>query len=391
MPETEVFTGYSSVEEAIAANTPTETVAETPPATPPANTEPPAATEPPPASTEPPASEPPPIEITPELSLKAINTQLGTNYQSLDEINSLKEEIAAIPTYKEIKTKFETEPPKPKFASPRLEELNTFIAATNIDDEGMFKSLKQYTNSDKTDHIQALTLAKLIANPDLIDDADKVRQLVASEYRLEVDEDADPDTENRRVEMEKFKLKMAAQEANKSIEQLMGKVTSYKEALPPDNTIVNQQKMESNQLQWKTTVSDNTFKDNLKAWEWQVPLGKVGSIDLGTENVKFELTEEQFKNAHEFVSSHVLNNGVEHTPEQIKEVIELAKNVTILGNFQEILQKASLAAVEKYEKENLKAIHNPSVSKIETPKNGKTDMTEQEKLKIYIDTGKYPE
>lgn len=372
-------------------------VAEPPVVTDPPTGEPPASTEPPvtipPVSTEPPVSTDPSaqIDLTPELRLKAFNELMGTSYATVDDINPLKADIAEIPSYKEIKTKYETAPPKPKFASPRLEELNTFIAATNIDDEGVFKSLKRYTNTTEKDSLEALILAKLIKNPNLIDDREMVRETIADGYNLTIDPDGDPIEEAKRVEKEKFKMKMAAQEANELIESTMGKVTAYVEAQPKDNTAENQQKVESNQLQWNTTTSDNSFKEQFKAIEVAVPLGKTASgVDLGTETIKYELTAEQQANQLNFIQYYIKENKLEHNDEAKRNLVELVHNMNILGNLPSILAKATQAAVAKADLEHIKAVHNPSALKTETPQTGKTDLTEQEKVKIYIETGKMP-
>ena len=106
---------YDSIEDAIAGS---QTQQDPPSGDPPAG-DPPAGD--PPSGDPPPANDPPAVDQR----LATINEVLGTSYASIDEVNSLKSEIAEIPKYKEFadyKNKYEeiaSVVPKPKFANSK--------------------------------------------------------------------------------------------------------------------------------------------------------------------------------------------------------------------------------------------------------------------------------
>lgn len=349
-----------------AAETPVETPAETP-ATPAAPAE----------QSTPPINE-----------LEIINRTLGTNYQSLDEVTALKTELAEIPNYKEIKTKFETAPPKPKFATPQIEELNNFTAATNIADLSVLQSMKRHINTEAKDPIEALVIAEIIKDPTLAEDRDMLRKSIQRQYNLEMDEDADPAQEQARVDLEKFNLKREANKANALIDETMGKVKSYTEALPPDTTQETKLKTAADQKLWDETVADNKFKELFKSVEVSVPLGKTSTgVDLGSEVIKYELSAEQQARLDASIKTSI-SSGLEYSQKNIDTIISAHKNVAILENLDSIIQKAVNSAVAKAELEKEKEIHNPSSAKVEVPIPNTEAMNEKQKLEHYVMTGK---
>lgn len=367
----------------------------TPPIETPAATETPATPVETPAVVEPPIVDPPaPVatptfEITPEITLKTINETLGTNYQSLDEVTALKTELAEIPNYKEIKTKFETAPPKPKFATPQIEELNNFTAATNIADLSVLQSMKRHINTEAKDPIEALVIAAIIEEPSLAEDRDMLRKSIQSKYNLQVDEDGDPAQEQARVDLEKFNLKREANKANALIDETMGKVKSYTEALPPDTTQETKLKAESNQKLWDETVADNKFKELFKSVELSIPLGKTSTgVDLGSEVIKYELSAEQQARLDASIKTSI-SSGLEYSQKNIDTIISAHKNVAILENLDSIIQKAVNSAVAKAELAKDKEIENPSSAKVEVPITTSGERTEAQKTENYILTGKY--
>ncbi len=362
--------GFNSIAEAISAVAPiadtavaeppvAEAIVETPPAAEPPATEPPAT----PPSSEPPA-EP---EFTEQQQLQALSKTFGRPFASMDEVNAFKGELDNIPTYKQKIEQFEKTPPKPKFANPYIEELNNFSAATGLQDAKIFTDLKRYTNTENKDHIEALVLAEIISDPSLSDDRDMLRLSISRKYNLTIDPDADEAAETSRVELEKFNLKRDAGKANTLINETMSKVTSYKEALPPDTTAENQQKMEANQSAWKGITSDIKFKENFKTVAIGVPKGKMADgteIDLGAITV--DLSPETIARIDANISGFV-QQGYEPTPENIAMITAVQQKVAILENLPAYLAKVQENALAKAEEIYLKKYNNPSALAIETP------------------------
>ena len=331
-------------------------------------------------------AETPKFELTDEIRINAINEQFGTSYKTLEEVQSAKADFAELPTYKEYKAKFEeaSKVQPVRFANSKIEELNAFAAATNIDDVSVFHAINRFQNAEKKDPVEAMVLAQIIERPELIDKKDLLREMIEEKYNLAIDEDLDPVSEARRIEKVKLGMEFDSSSANKLIADTIGKVQAYKSALPPDTEKQTQQNLESNLSAWKPTLSDNKFKDLFKSVEVDVPLGKTSDgIELGTEKVSIELSAEQRKFIEDNVSDMV-SSGLEYSQDNIDKVIKVQRNIALLQNLDSIVAKATETAVAKAELEYLKRTHNPSGVKVETPTNTEPVKTNAEEVEDMI-------
>jgi hypothetical protein len=303
-----------------------------------------------------------PAEITNEQRLTFINETLGTNYKSLEEVNSLKEDLTALPTLKE-----QASVPKAKFHNEAIAELNSFMAATGIEEASILKDIKRYTNTEQKDPIEAMVLSQIIANPSLVDRKDTLRDILSEKYNLTIDEDEDPASEARRIDRVKLMMEMDAQSANQTIQATMGKIAEYKSVEEPDNTQSIQEAKATNLSAWKEVLADNKFHEQFNSIEVEVPLGKYDDeTDLGTETVKFELTAEQKKAAINNVKA-LSEQGVPCTEQNVRAAIEFELLKAKSENMQAVLQKGIKQFLSK-QKETLEAkYHNTSARKIETP------------------------
>lgn len=346
------------------APTPTEPSPAEPPATEPLTPlaiEPPAVVPPiePPVLETPPTA--PPIEPAPINELEIINRHLGANYTTLEDA---KNDFTELPTLRELKNQ-----PMVKFANESFAELNSFALATGINESGVFKDLKRYTNTEQKDPIEAMVLAEIIAEPFLSDRKDMVRKQIQMKYNTTVDADLeDQNAESQRVELEKFRMERDAITANKLISETMGKVTSYKETAEPDNTKAIQEQKAVNQSAWNTVLADNNFTNLLNSIEVEVPLGKQDDdIDLGTETVKYELTAEQKQSAIANIKGMV-EQGFPCTQENMNAALEVEQLKAMKENMPSLLSASAKQFLSK-QKEILEAkYHNKSTPpKIETP------------------------
>lgn len=328
----------------------------------------------------------PKFELTDEIRINAINEQFGTTYTSLEEVKAVKDDFAALPTYKEYKAKFEeaSKVTPIKFANSKIEELNAFAAATNIDDVGLFHAINRFQNAEKKDPIEAMVLAQIIERPELIDKKDLLREMIEEKYNLAIDEDMDKASEERRIEKVKLGMEFDSSSANKLITDTIGKVQAYKATIPANTEKQNQQNMESNLSAWKPTLSDNKFKDLFKSVEVDVPLGKTSDgVELGTEKVSIELSAEQRKFIEDNVNGMV-SSGLEYSQDNINKVIDVQRNVALLQNFNSIVAKSVETAVAKAEMEFLKKTHNVSSIKVETPTTTEPTKTHREQVEDMI-------
>ncbi len=345
--------------------TPTEPIPAEPPVTEPAPT--PAATEPIPtppveaAPSEPAPAEPAPIPTSAPINeLEIINKTLGTNYTSLDDA---KNDFTELPTLKELKNQ-----PKIKFANDSFAELNNFALATGIEDAGIFKDLKRFTNTEQKDPIEAMVLADMITNPSSVDDKETSRQYFKSKYNTTINEEADPIEEANRIKMVEYQMKRDAIAANKTISDTMGKITEYKAQVEPDNTKAIQEAKIANQSAWETVLADNKFTDLLNNIVAEVPLGKQDDeIDLGTETVKYELTAAQKQSAVANIKN-LIAQGLPCTTENMNAAIEFEQLKALKENLPSLLISNAKQFLAK-QKEIMEAkYHNKSQPpKIETP------------------------
>jgi hypothetical protein len=366
---------YDSIEDAIAGS---QTQQDPPSGDPPAG-DPPAGD--PPSGDPPPANDPPAVDQR----LATINEVLGTSYASIDEVNSLKSEIAEIPKYKEFadyKNKYEeiaSVVPKPKFANSKLEELNSFASVTNIDDDNIFRDIKRYTSSEDKDHIEALVIAEIIKEPSLAEDKEMLRMSIEQKFNLDTDYSLDDEAEEKRISLVKFNLKREAGAANQLINDTMQKVTDYSANLSGVSPKEVQEKAAANQLQWKSVVSDSKFKEMFKSLEIEVPLGKTeDGVDLGSKKLNIPLSDDDRKMIEANINGYV-STGAEYNEDNYSMITETQQLVAKLNNFNGIVKAAVDEAIAAHQIEWVKKYHNPSsTQRVETPVKTREGMTSLE-------------
>lgn len=370
-----------SMEEAMALLKGEGAVNSAPPVELPVQTDPPASN--PPASDTPPVEQPPataaaeptPLEITDEVRLKAINEAWGTEYKSIDEFKSLKSTIDEANTLREYKTKYEEAVQKPKYASPYVQELNNFVAATGIEDINVAREIKLFENSAEKNPIDALVLAEIIKDPSVIGSKDKLYKLFSSQYNTKVDESAfedDPEGLSRAkeaAELEQFKLERAANSAKASINEISEKVKNYKEPEVPQSQ--NQEKYEQTKAQWDAELTTKYGGEEIfKTIPVLVPVGKDKDGKEQFETIdNIDLTPEQQKSCYQNAIGFALANNLELNEQNMNLAVSIEMRNIHAQNLGRIIAKDREAQAAKIKLQVEKEIHNPSTIQVETPSN----------------------
>lgn len=335
---------------------------------------------------------PTPIELTDDQRLFAINQHFGTTYTSLAEAAKAKDDLAEVPTLRELRSKYEEleKTPRTTFANEAIREANNFVLATGIEDAGVHKLLKRYENSAEKDPIEALMLAKIIEKPSLADNREMLRKSIEKNYKLTVPEDLEGqdllDAQSNAA-LEKFRLQQDSEDAGTKINDVLGKVKNYKS---PEETSVqtNQATQEATKAQWEQTLSTKAIKDLFTSIPVQLPLGKDkdGNDILEVANT-ITLTPKEVdavvKTVTQFASSNNLTLNDDNLQSLVNQQIEIIK-------FQHSNETAIKFADLRLAKEKLewdKKIHNPSSKAvIEVPPGGPTKKTSEQELMENIDS-----
>lgn len=349
--------------------TPTPVEPITPPAPTPTPNEPPAPTPPAePTPTEPPPTPTPTDTLTDEIRLKAFNDAMGTNFQSLEEVNTIKSSLEQLPELQKVKTQYEelAKTPIAKFHNDRIKQLNTFAEATGIDDPGLFTQIKRFEAAESKDPIEALVLAEIIKNPDLAEKKDLLRKSIEKEYKTKYDPDLFGDeleVAKSDAELEQFRLERNAMKATQEINQILEKVNT---GSGPTVDHIQSQK-EVLKAQWESIVVDKA----------QQLFGKVdievqdGKDESGKDKIEvidqLTLTPEEAQEASQRVIKNVLSSGLELNEANLVTAVKqeyaniLAKNLNKVNAM--IAAKKESALRMEFEKK----YNNPSQVRIETP------------------------
>lgn len=314
--------------------------------------------------------------------IQLINETFGTNFSSMDEVESFKGLLTELPVLQDAKQKYDEVKNQSvaKFHSKNIEEINTFALHTGIEDPAFVKQVKQFTLADKKDPVEALAIAEILKDPSLADKKDLLMKSIRREYKTSYNEDLygeELEEAQERAQMEQFRLDRKATEATKLISETMDKVVKAGPVLTVNDTIQQKQELKA---QWANIVESNTDQIFGKV-PVQVPKGKDSKGQDIFETIDYiELSPADAKQQAQLVVDRLVNSGLEINQENlinaVTEQYDLIKARNLHQVLGKIMQRTESATKLKLEKE----ISNPSALKVETPAAAKQQKTASDQI-----------
>ena len=314
--------------------------------------------------------------------IQLINETFGTNFSSMDEVESFKGLLTELPVLQDAKQKYDEikNQSVAKFHSKNIEEINSFALQTGIEDPAFVKQVKQFTLADKKDPVEALAIAEILKDPSLADKKDLLMKSIRREYKTSYNEDLygeELEEAQERAQMEQFRLDRKATEASKLISETMDKVTKAGPVLTVNDTIQQKQELKA---QWANIVESNTDQIFGKV-PVQVPKGKDSKGQDIFETIDYiELSPADAKQQAQLVVDRLVNSGLEINQENlinaVTEQYDLIKARNLHQVLGKIMQRTESATKLKLEKE----ISNPSALKVETPAAAKQQKTASDQI-----------
>ena len=314
--------------------------------------------------------------------LQLINETFGTNFASMDDVESFKGVLSELPVLQDAKQKYDEIKGQSvaKFHSKNIEEINNFALQTGIEDPAFVKQVKQFSLADKKDPVEALAMAEILKDPSLADKKDLLMKSIRREYKTSYNEDLygdDLEEAQDRAQMEQFRLDRKAAEATKLISETMDKVQKAGPVLTVNDTIQQKQELKA---QWANIVESNTDQIFGKV-PVQVPKGKDKNGQDIFETIDYiELSPAEAKEQAQLVVNRLVNSGLEINQENlinaVSEQYDMIKAKNLYQIVGKVMQRAESATKLKLEKE----ISNPSALKVETPAAGKQQKTASDQI-----------
>lgn len=314
--------------------------------------------------------------------IQLINETFGTNFSSMDEVESFKGLLTELPVLQDAKQKYDEikNQSVAKFHSKNIEEINSFALQTGIEDPAFVKQVKQFTLAEKKDPVEALAIAEILKDPSLADKKDLLMKSIRREYKTSYNEDLygeELEEAQERAQMEQFRLDRKAAEASKLISETMDKVTKAGPVLTVNDTIQQKQELKA---QWANIVESNTDQIFGKV-PVQVPKGKDSKGQDIFETIDYiELSPAEAKQQAQLVVDRLVNSGLEINQENlinaVTEQYDLIKARNLHQVLGKIMQRTESATKLKLEKE----ISNPSALKVETPAAAKQQKTASDQI-----------
>jgi len=314
--------------------------------------------------------------------LQLINETFGTNFASMDDVESFKGVLSELPVLQDAKQKYDEIKGQSvaKFHSKNIEEINNFALQTGIEDPAFVKQVKQFSLGDKKDPVEALAIAEILKDPSLADKKDLLMKSIRREYKTSYNEDLYGDEleeAQERAQMEQFRLDRKAAEATKLISETMDKVQKAGPVLTVNDTIQQKQELKA---QWANIVESNTDQIFGKV-PVQVPKGKDKNGQDIFETIDYiELSPAEAKEQAQLVVNRLVNSGLEINQENlinaVSEQYDMIKAKNLYQIVGKVMQRAESATKLKLEKE----ISNPSALKVETPAAAKQQKTASDQI-----------
>jgi len=314
--------------------------------------------------------------------LQLINETFGTNFASMDDVESFKGVLSELPVLQDAKQKYDEIKGQSvaKFHSKNIEEINNFALQTGIEDPAFVKQVKQFSLADKKDPVEALAIAEILKDPSLADKKDLLMKSIRREYKTSYNEDLYGDEleeAQERAQMEQFRLDRKAAEATKLISETMDKVQKAGPVLTVNDTIQQKQELKA---QWANIVESNTDQIFGKV-PVQVPKGKDKNGQDIFETIDYiELSPAEAKEQAQLVVNRLVNSGLEINQENlinaVSEQYDMIKAKNLYQIVGKVMQRAESATKLKLEKE----ISNPSALKVETPAAAKQQKTASDQI-----------
>jgi hypothetical protein len=314
--------------------------------------------------------------------LQLINETFGTNFASMDDVESFKGVLSELPVLQDAKQKYDEIKGQSvaKFHSKNIEEINSFALQTGIEDPAFVKQVKQFTLAEKKDPVEALAIAEILKDPSLADKKDLLMKSIRREYKTTYNEDLygeELEEAQERAQMEQFRLDRKAAEASKLISETMDKVQKASPVLTVGDTIQQKQELKA---QWANIVESNTDQIFGKV-PVQVPKGKDKNGQDIFETIDYiELSPAEAKEQAKLVVDRLVNSGLELNQENlinaVTEQYDLIKAKNLYQIIGKISQRTESATKLKIEKE----ISNPSALKVETPAAAKQQKTASDQI-----------
>ena len=264
---------------------------------------------------------------------------------SYDDLDKRYQDLSPVQTkYSDLQKEYE----ELKSSSYKDE---TLYKLDKLEDEGERKIVASliYGNAEPKD---ILKLQFLKENPEYKEKMEKVDSIVMSKYNVDLldekDEDGEPiqsniDKNRERLSIIEDKIEHDAVRAKRELLSNYNSIEMPKDASDEDK----QAKLQEKEAEIK--------KSNAKfVKSWDKPFTDVKSsfseklkISDGENEVEIPLSEEAQKELINYVATTIMDNSVEPTEENVKDLKQAAENYYFLKNKQEILSKFAETVGEK--------------------------------------------
>lgn len=251
--------------------------------------------------------------------------------QLVDEYNQLVEEGA--------------ETREPEFASDYVKGLNDFIL--NGGDPKVYAEVVSVDYAEKSE-FDVMKIA-LKANDGLTDQ--EATDYLNNKYKLDTDEFTDQEMRMGTIELKRDAKSERESLVNLQKEAMTPRQAPETQAGPTEEEIskAHEERLDS----WDETVTKET--ESISSLEY----------DFG---FKYEISEEQKDLIDDKVFDIIDKSGLEYTQENVDTVKQMAQNLFIQDNHQEMMKAAYDFGVSKTQEEKIKSDHNPSaVPETEVP------------------------
>jgi hypothetical protein len=274
-------------------------------------------------------------------SLENVNSLFGTSFNNMDEIEAYKAKFSSVEEREKELDILKRQTINP-FANDEIRKLNAFTKETGINNMGIFDKIDK-ANLNEMDPLDAMVLSKIIENPQYIGKEDLLRRTFESNYKLE-----ELDGDER--ELAEMRMRLDSENAVKHISEVKGKIPQEFQDNSAD-IIESRKNLEKN---WSTKI--DTMSESVE------PIVVKSTNDKGeeVEVLKFDISKDEIKPHIDAVVKSYIDQGVEISEKNIKEVINIATGFYKQDNLAKIILSAQKVANSEGERNTMRRAHNPS-------------------------------
>ena len=269
----------------------------------------------------------------------------GDRFKSVEEakkvIPDVFQQIETLRQEKENLEKKLQEKPKTDFADDEVALYNEFVRNTGVKSYDLFRRINEQ-DIDAMDDLDKLVLKKVIENPKLIGQEDKVRAYLEKRYGL-----TEGEFEPEEIEINKIGLASEVATVTKELKEMKENLKVPEPAtkeIPPEEV----EKMKED---WKKvgTVMIGKIKE--------IPVPVNGS---DTPLMTFKIPEEQLADLENEVAEYAVKNGFELNEKNVKAIGNIIYNMAVISNFDKIVKSVFEKARSMTAEEVHSFYENPS-------------------------------